>query len=487
MILLWLVLMKVTRATSIPQTSGSWALDRFCLQRLRVMEAGGRFHELIQWLGHQEDLNPRQQSALARAWALTGDSKRAADLVLELQQRPCDSETQCVRYLGQAALYRRQERWNAARFSASRALILARRERHTSLELDALFGIALALVETERPFLAIDCYQRIRHHSQVSEYRRGLATLNEMWTLWDIGRWRSMEALLPHIPQSAYPRVRLMLDMVDLRLGTINSWFSAEFPSILAGERKQIALLLMELVFLMPKEFGRLIPGSWLESAFPQFDVEEKSTFWGLALQAAQSGQPMNQMAGVSQNLDWRTQLERLFICFLSHLHHSPVAAKSLYLEVIELRLTRHGISTPLIPRWNDLAHPLSAWSSQISRALRTGLENNTPSSVRAVELSHFELRITTSENKLIRLDFKKRGQSFLALQLIAGHRGKEVTKEFIHQQLTGSRYFAHLHDDRIQKLYKRLERDIWSAAGVKLWCWPGQRRLRVLETIIDV
>jgi hypothetical protein len=72
------------------------------------------------------------------------------------------------------------------------------------------------------------------------------------------------------------------------------------------------------------------------------------------------------------------------------------------------------------------------------------------------------------------KLDLKRRAQSIRALQIISGRAGKEVSKRAIHEQLTGNRYLKELHDQRIQKLFKRLELEIHAICGHTFWCWPG-------------
>lgn len=156
---------------------------------------------------------------------------------------------------------------------------------------------------------------------------------------------------------------------------------------------------------------------------------------------------------------------------------------EEIYRDQIDPLLEKIELTLPMIPRWSDLSNANTPWGKALSKVFLVETKTTAPTaSERQILLTDDFLVIQGS--KSIKIDLRRKGQTHKALQIIAGAKGSEISKQKIHEQLTGTRYVPHLHDQRIQKLYKRVENEIVSACNLQLWCWPGQRILKLLETI---
>lgn len=75
-------------------------------------------------------------------------------------------------------------------------------------------------------------------------------------------------------------------------------------------------------------------------------------------------------------------------------------------------------------------------------------------------------------------MDLGKSPTSLLLLQTLAGPKGRQVSKEELHHQLTGCKYNPMLHDDRLHKLLKRLSSKIQQNLAVVPWEMPGNNQV---------
>lgn len=451
----------------------------------KELERAGRYQAIIKSFDSSLPQTQREMVALARAKSFISPLTEAEESLSQLDPKNLDTDSRIVFHLAEASILRRKNLWQKSHFRALRALSLCPRLSASEKELqaDALFAVALSLTELRRPYLALDCYQRIRKMKTASDYRKSLAAANEAMIMWDVGRWKMPAELKAMMSENFLPRATLMLNLVNLDHAKAIQIIPHLASEIQPREKKQIALLLCEFAFLNENVRRALLHFPHVEIHFNQFDQEANSNFFTLVLQSLRSRQGISLENFTShsqmEKTDWRTQVEQLFLLSLSHMAENPSKAFEIYKNYVDPLLTENEISTILMPRVQDLGFAVTPWNQKLAQLFYVPLEGANDSAEIHNTCLILHLPMGTSI-----LNFDKKPQSLLALKAIAGNSGQEFSKRQIHQFLTGNAYSPRLHDDRIQKLYKRLELEIYEACGQKLWTWPGTNCLKLQMNI---
>jgi hypothetical protein len=217
--------------------------------------------------------------------------------------------------------------------------------------------------------------------------------------------------------------------------------------------------------------------------AVRRLDREERTGFWGHALTNAKQ----NEIIGFREDvrLDWRTELDRRFLSFLSRAsRHGADEARRLYQAEIDPFVQSRSLLIPLIPPLHQLENPRTAWAQMLANLIGQKCVDVDRDSVLEARVTDHRLRLYRGKQEISSLDLRRSATSLRVLQIIAGQRGREISKQKLHEALTGTRYSSKLHDQRLQKLFKRLEREITAVVGESLWCWPGTNSLRLLRNI---
>ncbi|MGE3680852.1 MAG: hypothetical protein AB7G93_03925 [Bdellovibrionales bacterium] len=455
---------------------------------LRSLESVGAWAEIALRFASRSGQDRRWKASVALASSFTGDSFRAAQLIEELRREGAggfepDAEVLVLTLLAQAALARRCRDWEKAKFSALRALVISRRHHRPELEADALFAVALCLSNMGRHFLAVELYRRLRDQRGATLYRKKLAAVNEAYALWDLGQWRRMHGLLEEVPVEYGPRLKLMLALLELNPRVAIELLQKEPKTTIKAERRNLVLFILEACAVFGPEVRSLTNGSWIERVVAEMDAQEGISFWSDALRCLQNGGDIAPPTEIAK-MDWRTSLEALFLGFLSRLERMNASeALTFYSGHIEPRVQAQALSTPLIPTLAGIRAADTKWSGMLAQRLGLLGCQRAATALRA-HLGGRCLMLVRGEREVGRLDFHRRDVSYRALQIIAGREGQETSKRLIHEHLTGTRYAAALHDQRIQKLFKRLEREIRMLCGESLWCWPGTNSIRLLRRI---
>jgi hypothetical protein len=307
----------------------------------------------------------------------------------------------------------------------------------------------------------------------LSSYRRGLAALNEAWSLWDLGRPHALPRIRPLVPDAFRPRLDLMTALSSLDEHLILEQLGPLPPSICENEKPWLALVLLEWAFLTGGKARRRVRDSWLHD-FIQSSASPELT---RGLKACLDGRPLPEAAKTGV---WRDDLDFAFLRALSWLDHDPGQALAIYRSAVEPILLERELETSLIPQLSTFASPPTAWTRRLGA--RLGIAAGAENALR-VRVQRTEVAFTHGE-RTGSFAIARSPKTFQVLRALAGPAGRVITKQRLHEHLTGSRYVSHLHDDRLYKLLGRLAPRLESLTGTRVWAWSGQNDLVLLARI---
>jgi hypothetical protein len=464
---------------------------------LSGLEAEGQWAEIVErsvpWVHEFKgwaELPNRWKAGLARAYVFLGKEQHAQEILqyLDSKMEDLSSETQAVKLLAESALERRHERWAQAIVLAQKAKALAISCGNLHLEADARFGEALALAEEGEHYLAITILQSLRNEARsMSPYRRGLAALNEAWYLWDTGQWELVRDVLSTIPRNDRPKIEVYLAAFEHRVSELRQMIVhgfADVDAIHATDLEQIVLILSEWQSIAPLGDRVLnVYDTWLYRTLCRMiqDTQSEVTLYKLKLCRSlilDGTEPRPEERPV--DVPWRSEIELRFIEFLEGLTKWPHLAMEFFEENLEPLLKEHRIKTPLIPRLHEFSFPSNPWAKRISERLLRQTESNGAKPVSSTLELVFEDHALTDPDQGVQVDFKKSPVSEKLIRILAGRRGRTLSKADLHFALTHTAYKQELHDDRLHKLLKRTASKIEESLGVDPWSLPGNNKIRL-------
>ena len=441
-----------------------------------ALEADGKWAELERQVADAV-LDSRWKAALARIRIFQGRWDEARVLLDELGPLTgLTPDARMLAHMARSTIARRDARLEDARVEAKKAILAAKKAKAKHLFADAQYNQALCLLEEGRIFLALDLFHMISAGKiYASPFRRGMAALSEAWLLWDIGQPEGVRRALPRIPAAFAERVEVCLAMLDGDAAYLRK-LAQSGPArseTTESEKVHIASLLAEaaaLWSLSDTDWVRAQAGRTLQSADDPITREKMR-----ACIALLDGERYR--VSVGADVGWRFLME---LHFLEALSASPSEALEIYRSKIDPILDEHRIATPLIPFSKDLANGHKAWVRSLAQrlGLRQGVETETP----RLQLQNGLLRLVGGGE----IQLGKSPVSLRLLKILAGTRGRKVSKEHLHRELTGFKYSSEVHDDRLHKLLKRLSVRITKELGLIPWELPGDNQV-VLSVDLEI
>jgi len=385
------------------------------------------------------------QGELSSAWG----ALRAMDPTL------LDPDAACAFWLTESYLRRREQNWIAARESALKASRLARVLDRADLQSEAVFAQAFCEVELGRLFSALAKYQSIVESPRTPPYRAALAKANLAWVMWDLGRADQLEAALPDLNAVSSARARIALHMMRADRPALEKTLrSHEALSWPLENRFNAALLMAEASSVLGLTGFKK---SWaFEALRVSMESESLETAvlarLALALLGLENSAPPSATA---MRGSWRFEVDRLFLESL-RLSGSGESARNFYTHRLNPFLRKLRLASPLVPILDTRGFQGdSAWAQALNA--RLGLS---PARAEA-PLLHLRGTKLIQESTGRFFDFSKRPVSLKLVRLLEGPPGRELSKKWLHEELTPSKYSPALNDARLRKLFSRLTHEL--------------------------
>ena len=450
---------------------------------LKSLENSGRWAEIVGLYEERKETSYRLMGGAFRAFAFLGNHVKKCDELrqsLTSVQNELDFETLGVWMLGEAALARQMDQHANATAFALKALSFGKSIQNKDLVGDAEFALAISLDESGRIYLALDKFQLLSRDESLSPYRRGLSALNEAWSLWDLGCPQAIRRILHLIPAAFRARVDLMLAVIEMDSAAVSQQLRADYSDICETERTWLATILIEWLFLTTREFLPTARKGWL----PRFCQNTENPMIRKAWSALVDDTPIkdtpNPLGHNAEKICWRNQVDEQFMIMLSWLKTSPRMGLEIYQNAIDPILEKQGVNVSLIPRFDSLSSTGTPWVKRLHYLL--GLVPFEKTFQVRVKMSGQEIEIVEGAISK-RFSLVRSPQSKKLLRLLMGPAGRLINKKFLHEQLTGSKYAPHLHDDRLYKLLGRIVARIQNETGYTLWDWSGQNAIKLRYT----
>ena len=468
-------------------------------------ESMGRWHDLLQIAEAlssdsqaYDDLSMRWQAALARSLVFTGAYEQARTLLnrLEKQLKSCgkpQDEAQIVFFLALAALERSQHNWPLSLELAKKAKTIAINNDNLHLEMDAAFGEAVTLSENGNIFAAIEIFQSIRSNLRnVSSYRRGLATLNEAWCLWDIGQVDHIKQTVELIPREYRAKIEVYIAALETQDFRLRHWvvhgFGSDVP-ISPVDLENIILILAEWQSLAPQsEKAQSIQNTWL---WNEILIHEKKSSGGRLIKFQCCRLLLSESGFFSWpephlKLNALAESELGFASILSLVKIDRVRAANLYRKTLDLLLSENRICTPLIPSWKDLQIPTNAWAQRLAKIIvGDSAKCLSTKSYKAKKLI-LKSTILSAVDGSYSIELDGHPTSLKLIKILAGRAGRVVSKAQIHRQIEGTPYRPYLNDPRLYKLIGRLRQKIEKILHVCPWTFQRDNCV-VLEIDLEI
>jgi hypothetical protein len=455
--------------------------------------------------GFPENLSLRDRAALARAWAFTDELPQARELLRRLRPEIVAEsaahgaplplpllEAQVLMLLAESALERRAGAQERALQLAQQATTLSAQLGDVSpLSADALFAEGLSLGELGYLFRSFDAFQRIDRMPGATPYRRSLAALNEAWLLWDLGRPEAARRIRDRVPPAFRFRIDLSLALLSADGEAVLQLFRRRHASRLPATEATFTLLLfVEATLVLP--FHETQRASLRADILGELQALESRETAERSLLAARARAALEGRIDAlrtfeddrAQGWAWKTRARASLLRCLGLATAGAFDEAQAEYARLQIEVESHHLLSPLIPTLVDqLPHPPSPWAQRFTALLRLRHDATaTRPPVRArLRLSSLHVLDGTQAHTL---DLARKPMTQRLLTILAGPRGRRLSKSYLHEQLTACHYVPHLHDSRIHKLLRRFEKDCQEAGIPSLTSMPGDNSIVLLADI---
>ena len=428
-------------------------LTKNSTEDIRFLEINGRFLDICERYKTRIPANEEGREILYRALKFQGSHSRAQKLFLKLKN-PSASRV----LLAKAFESRRAGKFDLAQIQSMTAFKKA--ESH-HLRAEANFAIAISRAEQGHLYEALAMFSAIAADELLSDYRRQLASSNEVLLLWDLGRVDVLESKLDSVPRffrsklqlllatyrCDYEKVKFLIRKQDV---TLTLPHQLEEVFIIAMIATQVLGEAKELSKLFNTTMGKVV----LEQA-SKGDSKYPLDFYRLMSGEIDSDSVLrlNEFLACEER-HWRLQVEVALACSLAIAKINKSEAQSVWKQEIDNVIEKYNLMSPLLPKGLSGVGP---WASSLRRVLiHSSFENHEKNVV--FVLSGPSLFCITPNGKQSLGDLKKSPLTLRLFQVFANSNASSLSKEFLHNRLTRVKYVPHLHQGRLLKLLKRAE-----------------------------
>lgn len=436
------------------------------------LELQGLYEKLATLLADHAALSeePLLLSSARRAAAMSG----RPDLVQKFDQTPLadlnSTSTQARELMYQAWKARRASAWQESIDLCEKVSTLTLANEESFLKPDAAYGAAISYAELGRPFVALDVFLEIAKNPHASLFRRDLAQFNAALLMWDLSLLRDFKDATSKLPAEFTLRLKIFDSMASGDTLWMEFLDPQTWPREFNGsEQLSTAQALIEAAVVWDR--GKLD------------DLRKSAEFQSILKAHSQDGaylrwlkHSLSYLLGTSGTrpdapvfLSWRQRIESIYLDLLSDLSQGKhQIAKAKWLSKLNPALNQSWLKNPLLPTLEMHGFSLqNPWTERLSSLLK--LENPAKFEPRFI-LRDCSLSYISSPGDAHSIDFSKSPTSAKLLRILANSKCSRISKRELHEQLTASKYSAHIHDARILKLLKRVEQRIDAEGLPPLW-----------------
>ncbi|HAZ12718.1 MAG: hypothetical protein A2X86_11030 [Bdellovibrionales bacterium GWA2_49_15] len=346
--------------------------------------------------------------------------------------------------------------------------------------------IALCLMETGKIFLAIDRLHEVLAIPALKAYDKGMLLAYETTFLSHLGQNQAIARSLEQIIENERDVFELYLEMVDGNLTLTRKWIKLGWPPELTRYMgvKFLTLLMQSVIVLGNEQDLMDVKRSWipeylerLKKSNPQVEYIEK-------FQAILGLIAYEDLRENIEHESWKINIDN---CFTDTLVAVKRGQRPLALEIIENKIRpicrKNHLMSSLYPIYqNGMWLPESGWSHAYNHFIGQLEERHREPRL----LVYYDKIVYESGEAPVEMDFRRSPGSLKLLQVLAGHAGNSFSKQELHEQLSDSEYHPFMHDPRLLKALKRLEKKIVDKGIPSPWYLPRDNRI-VLSLKIEV